>query len=87
MPRDDYKEIAECAMLLLGEIPPSGNIVWRKPGACHKARFMAFGIYSFKALAFYKQLNLEDDTVEGLQQFCSFIFLIFSPALLVVILL
>ena len=79
MPRDDYKEIAECAMLLLGEIPPSGKIVWRKPGACHKARFMAFGIYSLKALAFSKQLELEDDTVEGLQQFCSFITTIYIP--------
>ena len=66
-------------MLLLGEIPPSNKIVWRKPGACHKARFMAFGIYSLKALAFSKQLNLEDDTVEGLQQFCSFITIIYIP--------
>ena len=48
--RDDYRELAECAMLLLGETPPSGRIVWRKCGACHKARFCAFGIYSLKAL-------------------------------------
>ena len=37
--RDDYRELAECAMIILGECPPSGKIVWRKPGACHKARF------------------------------------------------
>ena len=27
MIRDDYKEIAECAMVILGETPPSGKIV------------------------------------------------------------
>ena len=55
MVRDDYREIAECAMVLLGEKPP-GNFTWKKAGACHKARFMAFGIYSLKALAFSDQL-------------------------------
>ena len=66
-------------MLLLGETPPSGKIVWRKPGACHKARFMAFGIYSFKALAFSKQLDLEEETVDGLKQFCAFTATIYVP--------
>ena len=79
MPRDDYKEIAECAMLLLGEIPPSGKIVWRKPGACHKARFMAFGIYSLKALAFARQLNVDEETVECLKQFSAFLTTIYIP--------
>ena len=79
MIRDDYKEIAECAMVILGETPPSGKIVWRKPGACHKARFMAFGIYSFKALAFSKQLDLEEETVDGLKQFCAFTATIYVP--------
>lgn len=50
--RDEYRELAECALILLGEIPQSGKIVRRKPGAYHKARFWAFGIYSIKVLAF-----------------------------------
>ena len=41
--RDDYHELAECAMILLEETPPSGKITWRKPGACHKASFCTFG--------------------------------------------
>ena len=45
MIRDDYRELAECSVMLLGDVPPSGKIFWRKPGACHKARFCAFGIY------------------------------------------
>ena len=70
--RDDYKELAECAVILLGEVPPSGKIVWKKPGACHKARFCSFGIYSLKALAFSKQLDLDEETVNALIRFCSF---------------
>ena len=79
MIRDDYAELAECAMLLLGETPPSGRVVWRKPGACHKARFCAFGIYSLKALAFSEQLQVDDETVEGLIQFCNFITTVYIP--------
>ena len=56
--RDDYRELAECTMTLLGESPPSGKMMWKKPGACHKARFMAFGIYIMKSLAFSKQLEV-----------------------------
>ena len=37
--RDDYRELAENAMQVLGEAPPAGKIVWKKLGACHKARF------------------------------------------------
>ena len=47
--RDDYKELVETSMMLLGEIP--GNFSWKKPGAANKARFCAFGIYINKALA------------------------------------
>ena len=72
-------ELTECAMLVLGETPPSGKIVWRKPGACHKARFCAFGIYSLKALAFSEQLQVDDETLEGLVQFCKFTTTIYIP--------
>ena len=77
--RDDYRELAECAVILLGETPPSGKIFWRKPGACHKARFCAFGIYSLKALAFSQQLDLDDETVEALRRFCTFTTTIYIP--------
>jgi hypothetical protein len=36
--RDDYREIAESSMALLGEMPPGGRMIWKKPGARHKAR-------------------------------------------------
>ena len=77
--RDDYAELAECALAVLGETPPRGKIVWKKAGACHKARFMAFGIYSLKAFAFSRQLKLDHDTEKALKQFCSFIAVIYIP--------
>ena len=77
--RDDYRELAECALIVLGEIPPSGKVVWRKPGACHKARFCSFGIYSLKALSFSKQLDLDEDTVDSVTEFCRFLTCIYIP--------
>ena len=77
--RDDYRELAECALVLLGEQPPSGKVIWKKPGACHKARFCAFGIYSLKALAFASQLDLDSETIQALRQFCRFTTTIYIP--------
>ena len=63
----------ECALIVLGEISPSGKVNWRKPGACHMARFCSFGIYSLKTLGFSKQLDLDEDTVDSLTEFCRFL--------------
>ena len=41
--------------------------------------FCAFGIYSLKALAFARQLNLENETVEALKRFCRFTSTIYIP--------
>ena len=35
LPRDDYRQLAETSLLLLGGNPP-GGIVWKNPGAVHK---------------------------------------------------
>lgn len=40
LPRDDYRESAELALLLLGQQPPRG-VHWLRPGAVHNARWMA----------------------------------------------
>ena len=40
LPRDDYRTLAETSLMLLGGSPP-GGICWKRPGAMHKARFMA----------------------------------------------
>ena len=76
--RDDYRELAELALVLLGGKTP-GHFTWKKPGACHKARFCSFGIYSLKILAFSEQLDLDEEFVQTLKQFCVFTTTIYIP--------
>ena len=79
MIRDDYRELAECAMLVLGKHHQQERLCGKIPVACHKAILCAFGIYCLKALAFSNQLNLDDETVELLKQFCTFTATIYIP--------
>ena len=54
LPRDDYRVLAETSLLLLGGSLPTGRApFWHKPGATHKARFMAFGIYANTMYSFF----------------------------------
>lgn len=75
--RDDYKELVETSMAVLGEVPPSFS--WKKPGAAHKARFCSFGIYINKAVAFADQLQLDADILEPLIRVATFITTLYVP--------
>ena len=75
--RDDYKELVETSMVLLGSTPP--NFTWKKPGAAHKARFCSFGIYINKALAFSDQLDFDRKFVKALIRVATFITTIYVP--------
>ena len=50
--RGDYRELAEIALVMLGGFLPGGKMNWKKPGAIHKARFMALGICGLKLFTF-----------------------------------
>ena len=76
MTRDDYRELAESALYLLGGI---NSKFWRKPGATHKARFCAFGIYAMRAFAFGDQLDLDEQMLEDLGRFCQFLTTVYIP--------
>ena len=40
--RDDYREAAKLALILIGgELPEGQMMAYKKPGACHKARFLS----------------------------------------------
>ena len=54
MTTENYRELAEHAMVLLGETPPSGKFRWKKAVACHKARFMVFWLYRQKAIGIFR---------------------------------
>ena len=48
-PREDYKELAELALIWLGgTLPGNRKFSFRKPGAFHAARFMSKAIYLLK---------------------------------------
>ena len=80
--RQDYRELAEIALVMVGGELPEGRLIkWRPPGAAHKARFMAFCLCSLKILAFShlqevrnrcfskkvdKQLVFEEETLQNL---------------------
>lgn len=54
--RDDYREAAKLALILIGcELPEGQMMAYKKPGACHKARILAFAIYVLKILIFRNQ--------------------------------
>jgi hypothetical protein len=70
--RDDYKELLELALLFLGKVPPRG-VFFMKPGAIHRARFMARLIYSLKIFMFRDAgFPLTEGEVKGLGDFCVF---------------
>ena len=58
MPREDYREMIELCLLILGVLPVEGNgsgsgtYHFRLPGAYHLARWMAKVIYCFKIYLF-----------------------------------
>ena len=65
--RHDYKELVEIALKLLGsELPGEKEFKWKKIGAVHKARFMAWSLCSLKAFAFSSQMDYNKETKENL---------------------
>lgn len=55
-PHNDYKELLELTIILLGGTPSTG-IKFKKPGAYHRGRWMAKLIYSMKIFMFKKQFK------------------------------
>ena len=56
-PRDDYRELLELTVIVLGGVP-KGGIRFRRPGAFHRARWMAKLIYALKIFLFRCQFHL-----------------------------
>ena len=75
-PRDDYKEVLELVLLVLGA--PPKNFTFKKPGAYHKARWMAIVIYGSKMHLFKAQLKQEKKYLEKLERFVVFASLFYA---------
>ena len=72
------RELPTLALRLLGVMPPF-PFSFKKPGPCHKARFMAFCLYALKMLLLIHQLDLDEWTKEGLVRLGIFFVLIYIP--------
>lgn len=73
MPREDYREICELCLIVLGfEVPNKPLYHFRAPGAYHMARWMAKVIYCFKIYLFREQFKLTENERKGLAEFCLF---------------
>jgi len=74
MPREDYKEMMQLCLLILGE--PAGNshelYHFRIPGAYHLACWMGKVIYCFKIYLFRHQFKLTTTETRHLAEFCLF---------------
>jgi hypothetical protein len=85
-PRDDYRELLELVVIFLGGVPHGRqSIVFRKPGAVHRARWMARAIYGLKMWIFLSQFSqhrlqrpstsrvARSGVLEKLSDFCIFL--------------
>ena len=78
IPRADYREVAELAIIVLGKTPPRG-IHWSRPGAIHQARWMARNIYAMKMFLFSDAMNYDVVTQMKLERLNTFLALFYSP--------
>ena len=70
-PREDYREFGRLALLLLGEDDGAASIC--TPGAYHRARWMAKGIYCIKIFGFRHQLHMSKQEMGFLRRICLFV--------------
>ena len=78
--RHDYKELVEICLKLLGaELPAEKVFSWKKVGAVHKARFMAWSLCSLKAFAFSSNMDFSEETKENLRRITLFQITIYIP--------
>lgn len=78
-PRDDYKELLELSIITLGGLPPRG-VHLRRPGALHRARWMATLIYGMKIWVLRDQFQLTSSERKGLKRFINFVLFLYVPA-------
>lgn len=69
LPRSDYKEFLQLALIFLGE----ENLKFRVPGAISHARWMAKAIYCLKIFVFRDQFAVTRRELSGLRDICIFL--------------
>ena len=74
-PRDDYREFAHLTLRLLGE---EIEAKFCRPGAYHRSRWMAKGIYCLKIFGFRHQFHLSRRELDSLRRICLFVCTIYA---------
>lgn len=76
--RDDYKEIIELCLVLLGERNFLGSkFSFKAPQGMSRARWMSKIIYGAKLFLFHDQFSLTSDEVDDLEMFCVYTSLVY----------
>ena len=78
-PRDDYRELLELCVIALGGVPKHG-IRFSRPGALHRARWMAKGIYAVKIFLFRRQFRLTVSEAQGIRRCALFVVRTYAAA-------
>ncbi|KZS02306.1 Uncharacterized protein APZ42_000705 [Daphnia magna] len=79
-PREDYRELVQLTVLFLGGTVP--DFRFRKPGAHHHARFMAYSIYFLKMQLLSYQFEMSHEESKAVKEMSIFIALFHSEAFL-----
>ena len=79
-PREDYKELLELVVVFLGGTTHQRNIYFRKPGAMHRARWMAKVIYSLKIWMFHSQFKMTAREIKAVGRVVRFAVLVYFKA-------
>ena len=75
LPRHDYREACELALVMLNVQPARWNAKdrWYAPGATSNARWMTMLLYAPKMLAFHCQMEeFDDEYIRKLEKFVAF---------------
>lgn len=75
IPRNDYRELIDLTLIILGVKNPT--YVLKTPGAMHHARWMCKIIYCFKMYLLRHQLQISNKFDDDLEEFCLFCSLIY----------
>ena len=86
-PREDYQELVELTVIFLGgdvkrvyrNVPTVIAPSIRKPGACHRARFMASCLYLIKICLYKKQFETSAENISQVEVLVEYIVLLHAP--------
>jgi hypothetical protein len=82
LPREDYREMIELCLLVLGFPLPDEDkrYHFRLPGAYHMARWMGKVIYCMKIYLFRNEFKMTASEEKNLTEFCIFVVHVYVPA-------